>query len=188
MRLGILSKAEEYGVGDEDSLLSSDDFVVEVGTGIKCNISGHQVVIGNRRSLSSNSVEATKGTFEVMEYLENKGQTAVVVSIDGRSEAVFGLRDNARDESKIVVKRLLDMGIKAFMLTGDSSRTARVVAADTGIPPSNVIADVLPEGKVDCVKMLQERGEIVAMVGTVFVLSIVIIKSLKIQSFQFHRI
>lgn len=100
-----------------------------------------------------------------MEYLENKGQTAVVVSIDGRSEAVFGLRDNARDESKIVVKRLLDMGIKAFMLTGDNSRTARVVAADIGIPPSNVIADVLPEGKVDCVKMLQEGGESVAMVG-----------------------
>ncbi len=166
MCVGILSKAAEYDSVNADSLLSSEDFVVDIGSGIKCKINGHEVVIGNRRSLESHSIEITNGTYEAMEYLEDQGQTAVVCSIGGQSEAIFGLRDNARDESKLVVQRLLaDMGIKAFMLTGDNHRTAQVVAADIGIPPEHVIADVLPEGKVDCIKKLQERGEIVAMVG-----------------------
>ena len=163
--LGILSKAEEYG-SDAENLLAAQDFIVEIGSGIKCTIQGHEVVIGNRRSLSSNTIKVTEDTYNAMEYLEDKGQTAIVVSIDGQSEAVLGLMDKARDESATVVKRLLDdMGIKAYMLTGDNGRTARVVAAEIGILPENVISDVLPEGKVDCVKRLQNLGERVAMIG-----------------------
>lgn len=163
--VGILSKAEEYE-SHAENLLAAEDFIAEVGSGIKCTIQGHEVVIGNRRSLTSNTIEVTEGTYKAMEYLEDKGQTAVVVSIDGQSEAVLGLMDKARDESANVVKRLIDdMGIKAYMLTGDNGRTARVVAAEIGILPENVISDVLPEGKVDCIKRLQNLGERVAMIG-----------------------
>ncbi len=100
-----------------------------------------------------------------MEYLEDRGQTAVVLSVDGQTEAVIGLIDKARDEASLVVSILQGMGTQVYMLTGDNARTAKVVAADIGIPPSCVIADVLPEGKVDCIRRLQTEGRRVAMIG-----------------------
>lgn len=166
--IGVLAKAAEMDIGEglTDSLLPTEDFVVEIGSGIKCIINGHSVSIGNRRSLESNSTLISDGTFEAMEFCETKGQTAICVSIDGRSEAVVGLIDKAREESSLVIKTFLqNMGIKTFMLTGDNERTARVVASEIGIPPTHVISDVLPEGKVDCIKRLQDLGERVAMIG-----------------------
>ena len=122
--------------------------------------------IGNRRGLASNDIKVSPGTYDAMEYLESLGQTAVVFSVDGQTEAVIGLIDKARDESALVVNVLRHgMGIKVYMLTGDNGRTARVVASDIGISPSCVIADVLPEGKVDCIKRLQDAGHCVAMIG-----------------------
>jgi Cu+-exporting ATPase len=101
-----------------------------------------------------------------MEFLEKKGRTTIVVSINGRSEAVIGLSDTAREEAAVVIATLQkDLGVKPFMLTGDNARTAQAIASEIGIPPENVISDVLPEGKVDCIKKLQGLGEIVAMVG-----------------------
>merc|ERR1712038_776352 len=165
---GVLAKAKELGIGEglSYSLMPTEDFIAEVGSGVKCTINGQEVVIGNRRSLESNSIEVTSGTYDAMEFLERSGQTAIVVSINGRSEAVVGLIDKAREESALVIAALLDeMGIKSCMLTGDNARTAQVVASEIGIPSTRVISDVLPEGKVDCIKRLQAEGECVAMIG-----------------------
>ena len=144
-----------------------DDFVSETGMGVSCTIDGHRVHLGNRRSLESNEIELRPGTFKAMEYLENKGQTAVVLSVDGRTEAIIGLIDQAKDGAAFTVNLLRKiMGIDVYMLTGDNFRTARVVAAEIGIDPTCVVADVLPEGKVDCIKSLQERyNGSVAMIG-----------------------
>jgi Cu+-exporting ATPase len=141
--------------------------VSEPGQGIQCTIEGHQVHVGNRRNLKSNKIEFGQDTMDAMEYLENKGQTAVVVSVDGKAEAVIGLMDKAKDEASTTVNVLSRaLGIDVFMLTGDNFRTARVVASDLGLSLENVIADVLPEGKVDCIKSLQKRyGDSVAFVG-----------------------
>jgi Cu+-exporting ATPase len=101
-----------------------------------------------------------------MEYLENKGQTAVAVSINGCTEVVLGIMDHAKDEAALTVNVLQHVfGIKVHMLTGDNFRTARSVAHDLGIPASNVMADVLPAGKIDYIKRLRSEGERVAMVG-----------------------
>jgi len=167
-KLGILSKAEELniGVGLSDSLFPAEDFIVEVGSGIKCSINGHDVVVGNRRSLHKHEIKISQGTYEAMEFLEKKGQTAIVVSIDGHSEAVVGLIDRARQEAALVISSLREnMGVKTYMLTGDNKRTARVVAAEIGIHPDHVISEVLPEGKVDCIKRLQDLNENVCMIG-----------------------
>lgn len=163
-----MAKAAEFDIGEgfPDSLFPTEDFVAEVGSGIKCMVSGYEIVVGNRRSLEKNSIEVTKGTFQAMEFLEKRGQTAIVVSIDGHSEAVVGLSDKAREESALVIKKLAEnMGIKSYMLTGDNKRTAQVVASEIGISPEHVISDVLPEGKVNCIKTLQSKGETVAMIG-----------------------
>jgi len=165
---GVLAKAEEHNIGEGlgINILPTENFIAEIGSGIKCNISGHEVIVGNRRSIESNSIHVTDGTFDAMEYLESKGQTAIVVSINGSTEAVLGLIDKAREESALVIDWLQRvMGIKTFMLTGDNGRTASVIASEIGIPPNNVISDVLPEGKVDCIKRLQDQGECVAMIG-----------------------
>merc|ERR1712176_140223 len=101
-----------------------------------------------------------------MEKLESRGQTAVVISIDGKSEAIIGLMDKAKDEAALTINVLEKvLGIDCYMLTGDNIRTARVVASDIGISQKNVIADVMPEGKVNAIKRIQGEGKQVAMIG-----------------------
>jgi Cu+-exporting ATPase len=164
----ILSKAQELGIGEGLSrpLAPAEDFEAEVGKGVKCTVDGRQIHIGNRRGLETNGITVTAGTYDAMEHLENKGETAVVVSIDGRSEAVIGIMDQAKDEAALTVNVLQHVyGIKVYMLTGDNFRTAKAIAKDIGLPVSHVIADVLPAEKVEHVKRLRSQGEHVAMVG-----------------------
>ena len=101
-----------------------------------------------------------------MRYLENKGQTSIAISINRCSEAVIGLIDKACDEASSVINVFIfEMGIKVYMLTGNNAQTATFVANEIGIPSNNVIADVLPQGKVDCVIELQSKEEHVTMIG-----------------------
>ena len=164
----VINKAAELGIGEGLSrpLVPVEYFQATTGTGVQCDVEGHTVHIGNRRCLVANDIEITEGTFDAMAHLESRGQTAVVVSVDGRTEAIIGMIDQAKDDAALtlnVLQRALH--IKVFMITGDNKRTASVIARDIGIPPDHIIADVMPDGKVDCVKRLQEEGEIVAMIG-----------------------
>lgn len=164
----ILAKASDLGIGNglKRPLESVDNFEAEVGKGVKCTVNDVTIHIGNRRCLTANDINITPGTFDAMEHLENMGQTAVVVSINGRTEAVLGIMDQAKDEAALTVNVLQHVfGIKVHMLTGDNIRTARTVAQDIGIPATNVIADVLPAEKIEYVKQLRLEGEHVAMVG-----------------------
>merc|ERR1712038_1514498 len=133
---GVLAQATELGIGEgqERPLVPVENFKSTSGSGIQCKIEDHLVHIGNRRSLEQNKIDITAGTYESMEYLEDRGQTAIVVSVDGKSEAVIGLMDKARDEASLIVNVLQqDMKIKCYMLTGDNRRTAEKVASDVGI-------------------------------------------------------
>ena len=137
----------------------------EGNVGIKCTVNGHVINIGNRACLEVNGIEIRPGTLDAMEYLEDRGRTAIALAVDGKTEAVLGLIDTAKDEAAFTINVLKAMGIKVMMVTGDNFRTARVVAADIGISPQNVVAGVLPEGKVDCIKRLQRAGECVGFIG-----------------------
>jgi cation transport ATPase len=164
----ILLKAKDLGIGEglRRPITAVENFEAEVGKGVKCTVDGRQIHIGNRRGLEANGIIVTLGTFDAMEHLENKGETAVVVSIDGRSEAVLGIMDEAKDEAALTINVLQHVyGIKVYMLTGDNFRTAKAIARDIGLPVSHVIADVLPAEKVAYVKKLRAQGEHVAMVG-----------------------
>ena len=166
--LAIMLKAKELGIGEglPRPIMAVENFEAEVGKGVKCIVDGRQVHIGNRRGLDSNGIKITPGTFDAMEHLENRGETAVVVSIDGHSEAVLGIMDQAKDEAALTINVLQHVyGIKVHMLTGDNVRTAKAIARDIGLPAARVVADVLPEGKVEYVKKLRAQGERVAMVG-----------------------
>lgn len=159
---GIIHKANELGL---DTDIDVENFIAEIGQGIMCQYKGQSIFIGNRRGLESNNVIINDGTFDAMSYLESRGQTAVVVAINNHTEAVIGLMDKARDESALVVSVLRQMNIHVYMLTGDNRKTASVIASDIGIDEDCVISDVLPDGKVNCIKELQRRGETVIMMG-----------------------
>lgn len=104
--------------------------------------------------------------FALIHILLLSSQTAVVISINGTSEAVVGLIDHAKEEAALTVNVLQHvLGIQVFMLTGDNVRTANAVARDVGITATNVVADVLPSEKILFVKKLRQEGERVAMVG-----------------------
>lgn len=154
------------GEGLPRPLSKPEDFSSETGQGISCTMDGIRVHVGNRKSLESNQIKVREETSDAMAFLESKGQTAVVLSVDGTTEAVIGLIDKPRPEAAFTVKTLTNMGIDVYMLTGDNSRTARVVASDIGVKPEHVFAEVLPEGKKDCVESLQKKNKkTVAMVG-----------------------
>lgn len=154
------------GNGLSHSLSDVEDFEAEIGKGVKCIVENVTVHLGNRRSLAANDINVTPGTFDAMEFLEEQGRTAVVLSINGRTEAVLGLMDHAKDEAALTVNVLQHVfGINCHMLTGDNIRTARTVARDIGIPTRNVIADVMPAEKIEYIKQLRADGEHVAMVG-----------------------
>lgn len=167
-RTAILAKAADYGFGKglDRELHEAEHFEAEIGKGVKCIVDEVTVHIGNRRSLATNNILVLPGTFDAMERLEDMGQTAVVVSLDGRTVAVLGIMDQAKDEATLTVNVLQQVfGIKVHMLTGDNIRTAKSVANSIGIPLTNIKADVLPAEKVDYIRQLRLKGEHVAMVG-----------------------
>ncbi len=164
----ITTKAADLGMGEGlgRSLGVVDKFEAEIGKGVTCTVDGVLIQIGNRRCMKANNITISPGTFDAMEYLEDRGQTAVAVSINGQSEAVIGIMDQAKDEAALTVNVLQHVfGKNVYMLTGDNYRTARAVALDIGIPTANVIADVLPGEKIEFVKQLRSKGEHVAFVG-----------------------
>jgi len=98
-----------------------------------------------------------------MNDLESKGKTAMVVAVDGRYAGIVAVADTIKETSKEAIARLKQMGIEVIMITGDNQRTAEAIAAETGI--DRVLAEILPEGKAEEVKKLQNQGKKVAMVG-----------------------
>ncbi len=91
------------------------------------------------------------------------GRTAVIAGWDGRARGVLEVADTVKDGSAEAVRRLRGLGLDPVLLTGDHERVARAVADQVGI--DEVVAGVLPEGKVAAVRELQARGRVVAMVG-----------------------
>jgi Cu+-exporting ATPase len=97
--------------------------------------------------------------------LEAAGRTVVAVADSGALLGLLALADTLRPEAAAVVAALARDGMEVWLLTGDHARTALAVAAQAGIAPGRVLAEVLPSGKRDQVAALQARGRRVAMVG-----------------------
>ncbi|XP_077055611.1 copper-transporting ATPase 2 [Siphateles boraxobius] len=140
---------------DETSLVARTD------SGSDCT--SFSVLIGNRQWMLRNGLEVTSDVDDAMSSHETKGQTAILVAIDGVLCAMLAVADTVKPESALAVHTLCSMGIEVFMITGDNRRTAQAIATQVGI--KKVFAEVLPSHKVAKVQELQERGLKVAMVG-----------------------
>lgn len=104
------------------------------------------------------------GDFErTIDEFVRKGETIMVLAVDGKVSAVVGAADPVRPMAQRTIERLADLGIETAMITGDNKGTAEAVARQLGI--DRVFAEVLPQDKAAYVKGLQEEGKFVAMVG-----------------------
>ncbi|QYX79936.1 heavy metal translocating P-type ATPase [Streptomyces akebiae] len=130
------------------------------GRGVRGLVEGHDVQVG--RFPGEPLPEPLKGAKEAA---EDAGHTAVVVLRDGVALGVVTVADAIKETSAEAVRRLRDLGLTPMLLTGDNERVARSVAAAVGVSSEHVIAEVLPEDKVDVVRRLQGEGRTVAMVG-----------------------
>lgn len=132
------------------------------GFGIQATVSGQSVIVGTRKLMQQYDVDMTS-ILSQMEQLESDGKTAVLAAINGQFAGLVAVADTIKETSKQAIERLGQMGIEVIMMTGDNARTAQAIGKEVGVDA--VIAEVLPEGKAQEVKKLQQQGKKVAMVG-----------------------
>jgi Cu+-exporting ATPase len=154
----IVSGAQERGVEIEDA----GRFQSLTGKGVLGDVDGHQVAVGNRSLLEELNLDSGELAARAEELRAN-GQTLMFVAIDGKPAGLIGVADPIKETTPDAVKQLHAEGIRLVMLTGDSRTTAEAVARKLGI--DEVVAEVLPDQKVDVVKRFQDAGRIVAMAG-----------------------
>ena len=135
------------------------DFANTAGRGVTGTVDGAVVTVGRPAGdLPAALATAFTGSQE-------QGGTPVVVQIDGEVAGVITVRDTVKPTSAEAVAGLKELGLTPWLLTGDNAGAARAVAAEVGIDPENVIAEVMPDDKVAQIERLQDQGKNVAMVG-----------------------
>lgn len=138
-----------------------EDFTNLRGLGVRGRVDGHDVTVGRARLLVSHDFSGSLQARVRQE--ESHGRTAVVVGWDGTARGVLVVADTVKPTSAEAISRLRALGLRPIMVTGDNEAAARTIAAQVRI--DDVIAEVLPEDKVNAVKRLQDDGKVVAMVG-----------------------
>ena len=142
------------------------DFVAITGRGASGIINGDtSVAIGNRSFAERENMEISSEVEACMQKMELDGKTAIIAGINGTACAVLGIADEIKEEAPDTIQYLKKLGIEVWMVTGDSNRTAYAIARQLDLPAEHVIAEALPNSKVEKVKELQQEGKIVCMVG-----------------------
>ena len=145
------------------TLPAVEQFTNIAGLGVQGMIDGHAVVIGRTKLLRDWSLHLTTELQRVVDAAESEGKTAVGIGWDGKARGVLVVADTVKPTSREAVAQFRELGLTPIMLTGDNTSAARAIAAQVGI--GEVVAEVLPQDKVDVIKRLQADGKVVAMVG-----------------------
>jgi len=153
----IVQGAAERGV----ELAPVADFFSMTGQGVVGTVDGRQVAVGSERFMQSSGL--SRSFIEKAEALRADGKTALFAAIEGKVAAVVAVADPIKETTAEAVRALKEEGVRIVMLSGDSRRTAEAVGRKLGI--DEVVAEVLPEQKVEKVKALQAEGRCVAMAG-----------------------
>ena len=168
---GSAEKGSEHPLGEaivrnalekDIELEQADEFEALPGHGIRAALKGKEVILGNVRLMSDRKINFGKLLKEA-ERLSALGKTPMFVAVDGKAAGIIAVADTVKDHSKEAVAKLKALGLEVVMLTGDNRRTAQAIADELGI--TRVLAEVLPQDKMNTVKKLQSEGSIVAMVG-----------------------
>jgi Cu+-exporting ATPase len=154
----VVAEAERLGI----RLADASGLEVRTGRGVLGTVGERRVAVGNRALLTDLGIEATSLAADA-DRLAGQGHTPLFVVVDGALGGLISVADPVRPESPDAVARLHRLRLETILLTGDGSATAGAVARAVGI--DQVIADVLPEGKLTEIRRLQQEGRSVAMVG-----------------------
>ncbi|MCP9993685.1 heavy metal translocating P-type ATPase [Streptomyces albogriseolus] len=147
------------------ALPTPEDFTAVPGLGVQGIVEGHAVLVGRPRLMEEWSLPLPAHLAGTLTATETTGHTAVLVAWDGEVRAVLEIADTVKETSPEAIRRLRALGLRPVLLTGDNEAVAHSVARELDIAPDDVIAEVLPQDKVDVVKRLQSQGHSVAMVG-----------------------
>jgi Cu+-exporting ATPase len=152
----------EHAGLDPGVLPQVQDFAAVAGKGVRARVNEMSSVIGTEAFLRAAGLDTTALQPEIERWAA-QGQTPVLAALDGAVVAAFAIADTLRPNAAAMVAELKRRHTRVVMLTGDRRQTAEAIAAQAGV--DEVIAEVLPDGKVSAIRQLQRDGHIVAMVG-----------------------
>ncbi len=144
------------------TLPDPSDFDSITGRGIRANVDGHQVLVGNVALLTDEGIDTSELAAEAARLAE-AGRTPMFAAIDGAPAGLVAVADTIKDDAIQAIAALSALGVEPVMITGDNRRTAAAIAAQVGI--RRVLAEVMPKDKANEVKRLQDEGHTVGMVG-----------------------
>ena len=167
---GALESASEHPIAQAiASAAASTATVAEFsnveGLGVTGVVDGRKAVAGRPQLLAERGLTVPPEIASAQREAEAKGHTAVLIGWDGQVRAVLSVADAVKPTSKAAIAALRKLGLTPVLLTGDNATVARTIASEVGIAPDDVIAEVLPQDKVEAIKRLQADGKVVAMAG-----------------------
>ncbi|MCX5417656.1 cation-translocating P-type ATPase [Streptomyces sp. NBC_00059] len=169
---GALEHSSEHPIAQAVAIAAADkagplptpeDFANIPGLGVQGIVDGHAVLVGREKLLADWAMELPAELRSAKAEAERMGRTVIAVAWDGEARAVLEVADAVKETSAEAIRRLRGLGLTPILLTGDNKAVAEAVAAEVSI--DEVIAEVMPQDKVDVVKKLQAEGRSVAMVG-----------------------
>lgn len=154
----IVEAANAEGV----ALPDLDDFESVTGMGVRATVSNIRVEVGADRFMRELGLDV--GVFaQTAERLGSEGKSPLYAAIDGKLAAIVAVADPIKESTPDAIRALHELGLKVAMVTGDNTHTAQAIAAKLGI--DTVMADVLPDGKVEAVRKLKAEYGQIAFVG-----------------------
>jgi len=152
----------QYAENENVPLVNVSHFEALSGFGVSGTINGSRVVIGNQALMEKESVQ-TNPLRERYRSTVSQGKTVVFIAKDGELKGLLAIADTIKNDARSVIEKLQKRNLNVIMLTGDNEAAANAIAKSVGI--SQVIANVLPNDKMNVITTLQEEGHCVAMVG-----------------------
>ena len=169
---GALENASEHPIAQAVAAAAAEelhalpvpeDFANVEGKGVRGVVDGHAVIVGRESLLSDWAQHLSPDLSHAKARAQAQGKTVVAVGWDGQARGVLVIADTVKPTSAQAISQMRDIGLTPVLLTGDNEAVARQIAAEVGI--DDVIAEVMPEGKVDVIARLQAEGKTVAMIG-----------------------
>lgn len=140
-----------------------NEFKMQSGKGIYANLNGDDILCGSEHFMSENRIEINEDVKAILEMFRNQGKVSILIAQNGKCIGVISLSDVLRPDAVDMVNKLQSIGTDTILLTGDNQRTADYFAGHTNI--KNVMAELLPQEKVDAIIKLKKDGKKVCMIG-----------------------
>ncbi|MGN0690984.1 MAG: heavy metal translocating P-type ATPase, partial [Oscillospiraceae bacterium] len=150
----VVRFAQERGL----DIPKAEGFSAHSGRGVSAEVNGHKYFAGNAAFMEENGIISTENAaiYDTINKLSSEGKTPLIFARDGKAAGIISAADGIRSDSRRAVSRFKELGLSVIMLTGDNRITANAIAEKAGI--SEVISDVLPENKEECIRKLKNEG------------------------------